>query len=97
QSSYAITEETVVEKNALRTNFKLHLLDLGFTIQHRRKEILYLDDLFIYPDLKRTKYEFDDYDVFVNSKNVLSHEKISGNKTLIIGSEQSGKSTLDKT
>lgn len=97
QSSYEITEETVVEKNALRTNFKLHLLDLGFTIQHRRKEILYLDDLFIYPDLKRTKYEFDDYDVFVNSKNVLSHEKISGNKTLIIGSEQSGKSTLAKT
>ncbi|MBK4498386.1 toll/interleukin-1 receptor domain-containing protein, partial [Enterobacter hormaechei] len=40
-------------KNSLNQAFALYLSDLGFTIQHRKKEVLYLDDLFIYPDLKR--------------------------------------------
>lgn len=84
-------------KNSLNQAFALYLSDLGFTIQHRKKEVLYLDDLFIYPDLKRNKHDFDDYDVFVNAKNALNINKVLNNKNLIIGSEQSGKSTLAKT
>ncbi|WP_210484657.1 TIR domain-containing protein [Pantoea ananatis] len=84
-------------KFTLNTQFKIYLSDLGFTIQHRKKEVLFLEDLFIYPDLKRTKYDFDDYDVFVSSKSALNNTSVLNKKILIIGSEQSGKSTLAKT
>ncbi|MBU9853908.1 TIR domain-containing protein, partial [Rahnella bonaserana] len=83
-------------KEKLKLDFEKNLNDLGFTVQHSRKDTLYLHDLFIYPDLKRMKYDFDDYDVFVGAKETLEPEKIFNKNTLIIGEEQSGKSTLCK-
>ncbi|MDM2928487.1 TIR domain-containing protein [Citrobacter sp. Cm046] len=92
----ASTDMIEDDGRTLNPTFKTYLAELGFTIQHRRKECLFLNDLFIYPDLKRTKYDFDDYDVFVNSKNALNETKVTDNKILLIGSEQSGKTTLAK-
>lgn len=83
-------------EHVLQVEFNDYLADLGFTVQHRKKEVLLLEDLFIYPDLKRTKYDFDDYDVFVSSKEALELKKVLGKKILLIGDEQSGKSTLAK-
>ncbi|WP_025152418.1 TIR domain-containing protein [Morganella morganii] len=84
------------KKVSLNSVFEDYLSDLGFTIQHRRKEYLYLEDLFIYPDLKKYSYQFDNYDLFVNSKIALNYKNIANNKIFLIGSEQSGKSTLSK-
>jgi len=100
-SSHVISQKlevqgVVVKSNALRHDFKSYLNELGFTIQHSNKDIVTLNDLFVYPDLKRLKYDFDDYDVYRNSKESLAIENIINRKTLIIGEEQSGKSTLAK-
>jgi len=89
-------QELVVKSNELNKDFRKYLNELGFTIQHSNKDVVTLDDLFVYPDLKRLKYDFDDYDVYKNSKDALNIENVLNRKILIIGEEQSGKSTLAK-
>ena len=75
------------------------LRDIGASFTHPRKKELFLEDVFLYPDLRDLNLnnikEKNVYDSIINS-NFL--EKIEGNsrQSIIIGEEKSGKSALCK-
>lgn len=73
----------------LKQNFEAFLNDPGIQINHPLKENILLDDIFIFPDLRLGTQKV------ISSKELLDINK-SGNKILISGSEDSGKTTLIK-
>ncbi len=73
----------------LKEHFEAFLNDPGIQINHPLKENILLDDIFIFPDLRL------DTQKVISSKELLDINK-SGNKILISGNEDSGKTTLIK-
>lgn len=80
----------------VRDVFYLKLNDLDVPFLHKNKEIVNLNDIFVYPDLKRLKDEYKDMENTFNSFELKSLEK-ERSKILIIGDEQTGKTSLAKT
>lgn len=73
-------------------SYSKFLNNLGLKIKHANKELLELNDIFVYPDLEH-----------VTSKSAITYKEISSKKSLsqfdfqyILGTEKSGKSTLVK-
>lgn len=69
-----------------------NLLKLEINIQHRFKNHIDLNDIFIYPDLKYYDKENDE-EIIINAEKLI---KKVDKKTLILGDEQSGKRSLAK-
>jgi hypothetical protein len=69
--------------------------DLGLPVSHNRRDRITLDDLFVYPYVKVASSP-----IHTSQKQTarLSAEKLewTGNHTLVVGSELSGKTTLAK-
>jgi len=64
------------------------------TFEHKYKERVLLNDIFVYPDLKNVKEDYN------KIRSTFSSSVITGNSVkyqLILGSEQSGKTSLAKT
>ncbi|WP_171027798.1 TIR domain-containing protein [Photobacterium damselae] len=74
-----------------------YINDLGFTLQHSRKDNIFLEDIYIYPDLKKLDKEFENYDPYISSDKVCNPENLYSNRIVIFGDEQSGKTTLAKS
>jgi len=84
----------------INESFKNDVLrDIGASFTHPRKKELFLEDVFLYPDLRDLNLnninEKKVYDSIINS---IFLEKIEGNsmQSIIIGEEKSGKSALCK-
>lgn len=93
EDGYApILQET---KPILDPKFIEKLNDTQVVFRHKYKEQLFLDDIYIYPDLKNIKQEFDEIEKTLNSKELADHNG-SFKKILILGGEQSGKTSLAK-
>jgi len=83
------------EKPTLSSDFLKILNDTEVVFQHKNKEQLVLEDIFVYPDLKNIKREYDEIEKTVSSDEILSLSN-KANKLLILGNEQSGKTALAK-
>ncbi len=79
----------------LSAEFQSFLSDTEVSFQHRFKETIVLDDIYVYPDLKNRKQEYDDIEKTLSSSRLVDLLQ-SREKILIIGSEQSGKTSLCK-
>ena len=83
----------------LESSFENELYDLGvhFTHPYANRPI-HLDDLFVFPNLRRGDTKFDDFSRSISVKSS-SHilESLNENpRLLIVGTEESGKTTLGK-
>ena len=80
----------------LTPDFLAFLNDTEVSFQHRFKENLTLSDIFVYPDLKNLKQEYDKIETTLNSSKIIDLLP-STRQLLILGSEQSGKTSLCKS
>jgi hypothetical protein len=86
--------ETVESKLRLETDyFSKFLNSTEIVFLHSQKDYVYLDDVYIYPDLKRIGDDDSTINVTKSSKSLV--EKCN-DKILIFGQEQSGKTSLAK-
>ncbi|WP_199579675.1 hypothetical protein, partial [Streptomyces sp. CRB46] len=69
---------------------------MGFTVQKSGVDNIFLDDLFVYPDLKKLNNEIEKTDIFIDAKKIFEHGNFLNKKILVLGDEQSGKTTLSK-
>jgi GTPase SAR1 family protein len=80
----------------LADSFLNELRNTEIVFQHEHKENIILNDIFVYPDLKIQKEQYDSVEIVESNSEYLSNlEKISV-KILILGEEQSGKTALLK-
>lgn len=77
-------------------DFNSYLDDVGITLNHPKKPIISLKDIYIYPDVKRLRFEDnnDGIDEYINLEEI--KKKGDENKYIITGKEQVGKSTFCK-
>jgi hypothetical protein len=85
----------------LRPGFtQKYLNELGAAIRHRRKEKVEIDDIFVFPDLRDLKRVSEDPNKTVIrdtiSARVLLNTNEKDNKTILVGNDRSGKTTLCK-
>jgi GTPase SAR1 family protein len=76
-------------------NFIKFLSDTGVVFQHNHKDFIILDDIYIYPDLKNLKKEYNKLETAINSSQLLNINEINS-EILILGDEQTGKTSLAK-
>ncbi|MDA0267059.1 MAG: hypothetical protein O3A14_08865 [Cyanobacteria bacterium] len=76
----------------LRPEFKDFLRDTGIPFSSRYREHVYLEDLFIFPDLRIIQGSSEEINQDTKSERILDYD----NHVLIFGDEQSGKTTLAK-
>jgi len=90
-----IEEETEIRQLKITEKFKSFLQDTGMlTKAHSQKERVFLDDIFVYPELVK-------YDYLREYKEKISSEELLKNlldypKVVIAGEDQSSKTTLCK-
>ncbi|WP_421279828.1 TIR domain-containing protein [Aeromonas taiwanensis] len=82
--------------NVSSNSYNYYLNDLGFTVQKSGVDNIFLDDLFVYPDLKKLNNEIEKTDIFIDAKKIFEHGNFLNKKILVLGDEQSGKTTLSK-
>lgn len=68
--------------------------DTQIKFSHRVKGDLALKDIFVSPDLKNIKREYDDIESSVDALTIIRNPK--NDKVVILGAEQSGKTSLAK-
>ncbi|NDL64271.1 STAND family AAA ATPase [Acerihabitans arboris] len=74
-------------------DFNISLHDIGVSYIHPDKEVISLEDVFVYPNLKSLDAD-DKFDLKkISSENLLDNDK---SKIVLIGDEYCGKSTLLK-
>ena len=76
----------------LTNEFKEFLENTGIKFAHRNRESVFLKDLFVYPDLRITKESLEEPKLNISGEKLWGH----GDRLLISGDEQSGKSTFAK-
>jgi hypothetical protein len=77
----------------LTPKFREFLENTGIKFTHRNKENVSLDDLFVFPDLKNTtKLSSENQEFSIEGENLVNYN----NRIIILGDEQSGKTTLAK-
>lgn len=79
--------------------FELFINDPGANFIHKKKQNLSLKDFFVYPHLKNIKIQSLDNDDTIIEKidsSILKNIEGDENKSLVIGSEKSGKTALCK-
>lgn len=88
-----------IEKNesaySLLDSFQNELISTEIVFQHSHKDKISLDDIFVYPDLKALKQEYDDMEISVSSGKLAEYNYLD-EKTLLLGDEQVGKTALIK-
>jgi len=79
----------------LSNSFSDELISTEIVFQHRYKDNITLNDVFVYPDLKIQKEKYDDIEISSDSEKLSNFKKINA-KTLIFGEEQTGKTAFLK-
>lgn len=95
KTSFEKTSDTRNQKPPFEIEFRDWLADTAVPLQHDVKEDVCLEDIFIFPDFKNINSASGQYDHRLNSRNTIS-EFSKFDRLLIIGTEQSGKTTLAK-
>lgn len=75
--------------------FANKLEDTEVVFSHKHKDRVTLEDIYVYPDLKSIKHEYDEIGKTIRSKDLTDPLSIKP-KILILGSEQDGKTSLSK-
>lgn len=75
--------------------FTVFLGNTEVVFSHKHKDQVTLDDIYVYPDLKPIKQEYDELGNSIRSKELFDPH-FTKPRTLILGSEQSGKTSLAK-
>jgi hypothetical protein len=83
-------------KPALNSEVEKILNDTEIAYQSSDKEQVLLDDIFVFPDLKNMKQKLGQIENYENSEFLTKLDKLK-KRVLILGSEQSGKTSLAKT
>jgi len=83
----SIQNEDVIIK--LNPEYLIKINDLGIKLNHINKDNIYLDDIFIYPDLQDIE---DKKKLKINSGKLLNREKYK--KCILFGDDVSGKTSL---
>lgn len=80
---------------SINSNFLTYLEDTEIVFSHRHKEEIFLKDIFVSPDLKNIKSEFDEIDITTRAMDLIGTTRVP-EKIVILGAEQSGKTALSK-
>ncbi len=81
----------------LKEEFLNELNNTEIIFQHKHKEFVTLEDIYVFPDVKDLKKEYDKIELLINSEHILSFEEEQHqDKILILGTEQAGKTSLAK-
>ncbi|MEP2650559.1 MAG: TIR domain-containing protein [Paraglaciecola sp.] len=83
------------EKYLLSNSFTDFLNSTEINFQHPYKNIITLEDIYVYPDFKVVQDELHDYEITKNSDFFSEYENIP-QLSLILGEEQSGKTSFSK-
>ena len=89
------SEDSITVPKELSSNFLEYLQDTEIKFQHRHKETITLFDIYIFPDLKNLKQGYEEYQEVKNAEELID-VVINQDNLLILGSEQSGKTSLSK-
>jgi hypothetical protein len=76
----------------LSNEFKSFLENTEIKFTHRNRENVSMNDLFVFPDLKIIKDSLKDFSSSISSENLWNY----AHRILVLGGEQSGKTTLAK-
>lgn len=76
----------------LLDEFREFIENTGIKFAHRSRETVFLNDLFVFPDLRIIKESLEEVPSIISGKKLWEH----GSRTLILGEEQSGKTTFAK-
>lgn len=90
-----VQEELFTMKNDLTKSFSDFLDGTEVNLQHSYKDQITLFDTFVYPDFKVTQDDIEEYEVAKNS-SFFSDPANFSKLSLIIGEEQSGKTSIAK-
>jgi len=95
KSNKPLNLEIVAKNKAeLTDTFKKKLNDTEVIFQHKQKDFIFLEDIFVFPDLKNLKR--DKIELQIGRSDALIPFKAEDSKLLILGSEQIGKTSLAK-
>ncbi len=90
-----IANEDININSNLKEDFKEFLKDTGVVFQHGQKDNVVLEDIFVFPDLKNLKSEYDEIEKTIHSI-VLTESDNLADDILILGDDQIGKTSLAK-
>jgi hypothetical protein len=90
-----IVKSDFLEHGKLTDSFAEYLSLNEIILQHRSKEEIRLDDIYIAPDLKFIDVDPDKFDLIVSSTKI-SNAAECPERVVIVGDEQSGKTALAK-
>jgi len=76
----------------LSNKFKEFLENTGIKFVHQSREFVSLNDLFVFPDLKIIKESLEEFSSNISAEKLWKY----GNRIIILGDVQSGKTTLAK-
>lgn len=94
--SYQVNRLREDNRFTINDSFQSYLQDLGVRLEHPKKGVLNLADVFVYPDLREVSDRIGE----VSQKEIRGEElfnECQEDSLLILGVEQSGKSSLAKT
>lgn len=89
-------ENKVEAEGEVSSDFSEWLDNTEIVFQHRNKDEISLKDVFVYPDLGVMEKDDIRSEVVIPAASVIDFEKKFSAQTLILGSEQSGKTSLAK-
>lgn len=87
-----------IDELKISASFRKYLNDVGVNLTHKDKQIINLDDIFIYPYLEQYNISdsSDEEKVFINSEKLLNEIKEEEIKIVLLGEDSSGKTSLCK-
>jgi hypothetical protein len=88
-------DEGVLESGGITSAFKEYLNLNEIILQHRSKDEVGLDDIYVAPDLKLIDVDPDKFDLIITSAKI-TNPFLCPRRVVIAGDEQSGKTALAK-
>lgn len=88
-----------ISSNSMSSNFKNYLVDAGADFKHPEVDRIFLNDIYIYPDLRDLKRDrSSDRKVFngITSSDTLIENSLLNKKIILTGADKSGKTSLLK-
>ena len=76
-------------------SFSEDIRSTEIVFSHQHKEVIHLDDVFVFPDMKLLIEEYDKLEAINNAERLTDLSKLD-DRNIIIGDEQTGKTSLAK-
>jgi len=84
-------------KLEINSNFRKYLSDVGANLTHQSRDVIKLDDIYIYPNLDNYDMSSEERKITVNSRDLI--DKINGNeiqRLIVLGETSAGKTSFCK-